>query len=45
MLRFSKMNTKKLMSLEHILVKKKNNYISDLDEEEFEDIKFYKCLF
>ena len=49
MLRFSKLTENELLQLqddlENIYILKKNNYISDLTNEEIDDIKFYKRLF
>ena len=49
MLRFSKLQKYELLEvqndIENIYRLKKNNYISDLDDEEIEEIKYYKKLF
>jgi hypothetical protein len=49
MLRFSKFEKYELLEVqsafENIQFLKKNNYIKDLDDEEIEEIKYYKKLF
>ena len=49
MFRFSKLQKYELLEvqndIENIYRLKKNNYISDLDDEEIEEIKYYKKLF
>jgi len=49
MLKFSKLTGYELSEiqndLESIFMIKKNNYISDLTDEEIEDIKYYQRLF
>jgi len=49
MLKFSKLTQYQLLELqddlESIFMIKKNNYISDLTDEEIEDIKYYQRLF
>jgi len=49
MLKFSKLNEYQLLEiqedLQNIFMLKKNNYIKDLNDEEIEDIKYYKRLF
>ena len=49
MLKFSKLTGYQLSEiqndLESIFMLKKNNYISDLTDEEIEDIKYYQRLF
>ena len=49
MKRFSNLKSYELLSvqndIENIYHLKKNNYISDLHEEEIEEIKYYKKLF
>jgi len=49
MLKFSKLTQYQLLELqddlEHIFILKKNNYISDLTDEEINDIKYYQRLF
>ena len=49
MLKFSKLTEYQLLEvqndIENIYRLKKNNYISDLDDEEIEEIKYYKKLF
>jgi len=49
MLKFNKLTQYQLLELqddlESIFMIKKNNYISDLTDEEIEDIKYYQCLF
>ena len=46
MFRFSKLQKYELLEvqnvIENIFYLKKNNYISDLDDEEIEEIKYYK---
>ena len=47
--KFSKLTEYQLLELQHdlnsILMIKKNDYIKDLDDEEIEEIKYYKSLF
>ena len=47
--KFSKLTEYQLLEikddLKTILMIKKNNYIHDLDNDEIEEIKYYKCLF
>ena len=49
MLKFSKLKEYELLELQEdlktIFMIKKNNYIHDLDDEEIEEIKYYKRLF
>ena len=49
MLKFSKLTEYQLLELQEdlktIFMIKKNNYIHDLDDEEIEEIKYYKRLF
>ncbi len=49
MLKFSKLTEYELLELQEdlktIFMIKKNNYIHDLNDEEIEEIKFYKRLF
>jgi len=49
MLKFSKLTQYQLLELqddlESIFMIKKNNYISDLTDEEIEEIKYYQRLF
>ena len=49
MLKFSKFTEYQLLELQEdlktIFMIKKNNYINDLDDEEIEEIKYYKRLF
>ena len=49
MLKFSKLKEYELLELQedlkNIFMIKKNNYIHDLDDEEIEEIKYYKRLF
>ena len=49
MLKFIKLTEYQLLELqddlENIFILKKNNYISDLTDEEIEDIKYYQRLF
>ena len=49
MLKFSKLKEYELLELQDdlktIFMIKKNNYIHDLDDEEIEEIKYYKRLF
>ena len=49
MLRFSKLEKYELLEVQHVIEDiyrlKKNNYISDLNEGEKQEIKFYKELF
>ena len=49
MLKFSKLKEYELFELQEdlktIFMIKKNNYIHDLDDEEIEEIKYYKRLF
>ena len=49
MLKFSKLTEYQLLELQHdlncIFMIKKNDYIKDLDDEEIEEIKYYKKLF
>ena len=49
MLKFSKLTQYQLLELqddlESIFMLKKNNYISDLTDEEINDIKYYQRLF
>ncbi len=46
---FSELKENQLLELQEdlktILIIKKNNYIRDLDDEEIEEIKYYKRLF
>ena len=47
--KFSKLTEYQLLEIQHdlktILMIKKNNYIRDLDNDEIEEIKYYKRLF
>ena len=49
MKRFSNLNSYELTEVQNIIQDiyhlKRNNYISDLNEEELEEIKYYKKLF
>ncbi len=49
MLKFSKLKEYHLLEiqeeLENIFILKKNNYLKDLNDEEIEEIKYYKRLF
>ena len=49
MLRFSKLEKYELFDVQNVIEDiyhlKKNNYISDLHDEEIEEIKYYKKLF
>jgi superfamily I DNA/RNA helicase len=49
MLRFSKLEKYELLDVQNVIEDiyhlKKNNYISDLHDEEIEEIKYYKKLF
>ena len=49
MLRFSKLEKYELFEVQNVIEDiyhlKKNNYISDLHDEEIEEIKYYKKLF
>ena len=49
MLRFSKLEKYELLEVQNVIEDiyhlKKNNYISDLHDEEIEEIKYYKKLF